>query len=60
MKLLAVALVSVALCAVIAGICLELLAGGEAGYIIISVGSLGTVAGGILYGKIFLKSHNQF
>lgn len=60
MKLLAVTLVSVALCAVIAGICIEVLTGGEAGYIVISLGSLGIVAGGILYAKILIKSHNQF
>ena len=54
MKLLAIALVSVALCAVIAGILVEILTGAEAGYIIISVGSVGIVAGGILYNKSHL------
>jgi len=57
MKLLAVALVSIACCAIIAGICVELLIGGEAGYIIISVGCLGVMVGSLIYGKIFKKSH---
>ena len=40
---------------IVAGIGIEVLTGGEAGYIIISVGSVGIVAGGILYGRIFIK-----
>ena len=58
MKLLAVVLESVSCCAVIGGILAEILTGGEAGYAIISVGCLGIVAGGILYGRIFIKNHN--
>lgn len=57
MKLLALEII--ASCLVVAGICIEVLAGGEAGYILISVGSVGIMAGGILYSRIFIKSHNQ-
>jgi len=34
--------------------------GADAGYVLISTGSVGIMAGGILYGRIFIKSHNQF
>ena len=60
MKILAVALVSVALCAVIAGICLEAITG--AGYIVISlglVGIAGIAVGSTLLARIFIESHNQ-
>lgn len=55
MKLLAIALESVSCCAVICGICVEVLAGGEAGYILITVGSVGVMVGSVIYSKVFLK-----
>ncbi len=55
MKLLAIGLEIIASCLVVAGIGIELLTGGEVGYILISVGSLGVVVGSILYAKKFIK-----
>jgi len=52
---LAIGLEIIASCLVLAGICIEVLTGGEAGYILITLGSLGIMAGGILYGKVFTK-----
>lgn len=55
MKLLALEIL--ASCLVVAGICLEALTGGEAGYAMITVGSLGIAVGSVIYGRIFIKSH---
>ena len=60
MKILAVTLLSIGLCAVIAGICLEAING--AGYIIVSlglVGIAGIAVGNTLLTRIFIESHNQ-
>ena len=54
-RYLAIALESVACCAVIAGICVEAIMGADIGFIIITAGSLGVAAGSILYAKVFLK-----
>jgi len=51
----AVALELVASCLVLAGICIEVMIGGEAGYILITLGSLGIVAGSVIYAKKFIK-----
>ncbi len=59
MKFLAITLEILASFVIVAGICLELLTGGEAGYAIISAGALGIMAGSVIYAKIFIKSHNQ-
>ena len=57
MKILAIGLETVSCCAVICGICLEFLTGGEAGYIIISAGALGVAAGAILAKKFIKHNH---
>lgn len=54
-KMLAIGLEIIASSLVVAGIGIEVLTGGEAGYIIISVGCLGVMVGSLIYAKKFIK-----